>query len=304
MVDVTRDEIVTRTYQLLWESSDVEEYDETTIVVPKVNSVVDRICKWHVVSVIDKRKYRAWYLPFLDKDAFYTYVQPKSNTAAIATTDTEITIDPTNYLDATAENPQYLLINWDIIQYTGKSATQFTWVTGIDVAHAEWLSAYQLYKVPSSISKPYTLWRQINTEAREEVDHVDNRKTVYYNRYYMVMRDGSQDLIHIAWFTWNDVFKLDYISLATTMSEGSSVCTIPDCEELVSHIAAWELLRENEEYEDWQTKLEQWYAFLDEMYSFYAKQTDKKETRIKAWRKLWFNYAYPQYGARTRYSIR
>lgn len=41
----TRDDIVTRVYQLLGDPSDVEEFDEETVVLPKVEDVVSRICK-------------------------------------------------------------------------------------------------------------------------------------------------------------------------------------------------------------------------------------------------------------------
>lgn len=304
MADVTRDQIIARTYELLWEQSDSEEYDEETILVPKINDIVRRICNWQVVSLIDKRKYRSWYLPFLDKQTFYTHVEPQSTSAAITTSDTEITVTTTYYKDATAEDPQYVLINWDIIKYTWKTATQLTGVTWIWVWHASWLSVFQLHKVPDSISKPYTLWYQINTWNREEVPHVDDKLPIYERRYYTILRDWSQDLINIVWYSADDVFKLDYITTSTDMSSWSSVCTIPDSKELVSHIASWELLWENEEYEDWQTKLDHGYALLDEMYSFFAKQTGKRENRIKAWRKLWFNYAYPQYGTRARYRLR
>lgn len=304
MADVTRDEIIARTYILLGEQSDAEEYDEEGVLVPKLDDIVRRICQWQVVSVIDKTKYRSGYLPFLEATAFYTYVQPVSNSVAIATTDTEITADTTNYLDATAEDPQYILINWDKIKYTGKTATQFTGVTGIDVAHASWLTIRQLFKAPSTISKPYSLWRQTNTDNREEVEHTDFRKQIQLNRYYTILRDGSQDLINIVWYSGGDVFMIDYITNSTNMATWASVCTIPDCLEMVSHILAGELLRENEEYDDGRTKLIQWYSLLDEMYSFFAKQTAKKETRIKSGTKLGFNYAYPQYGTRARYSFR
>lgn len=44
MADVTRDQIMARTYELLGEPSDVEEYNEETVLVPKANDIVRRIC--------------------------------------------------------------------------------------------------------------------------------------------------------------------------------------------------------------------------------------------------------------------
>lgn len=304
MTDVTRDQIKDRVYQLLWETSDVAEFDELTIVVPKMNNIVDRICKWSIVSITDKRKYRAWYLPFLHVTAFYTFVQPKSNTVAVATSDTEITVDTTKYLDATSLDPQYLLINGDIIQYTGKTSTQFTGVTWISVVHQKWQLVYQLYKAPSAVSKPYNLFQQIDTQTRREVDHVDFRKPIYHHRYYSILRDGSQDLLNIVWYSWDDIFTLDYIKQSDDMTTGSSICTIPDAIELVAQITAWELLWENEEYEDGTTKLDHWYTLLDEMYTFYAKQTWKNEVRVRHGINLGFNYAYPTYASRARYRLR
>lgn len=172
------------------------------------------------------------------------------------------------------------------------------------MAHASGLLIQQLYKVPTSISKPYSLWHQVSTTERREIKHVDNRKPITLSRYYSVLRDGSQDLIQVYGYTGDDVMMLDYITTSTDMDSGSDVCTIPDSRELVAHMLSGELLWENEEYEDGQTKLDHGYALLDEMYSFYAKQTAKNETRITAGNRVGFTSAYYPNGSRQRYRLR
>lgn len=297
MAKPTRDELEARVYALLGESSDVEEFDSTEVVLPKIEDVITRICKGEFLNVATGQRYRSWYLPFLDKTVFYTGVKEKSLSADVATTDTEVDFTATDFTSASAEDPQYVLINWDIIKYEWKSSTQITWVTGIDTTHSSGDLVYQLHKVPSSINKPYNLWKVTETNRMEKVDFCDFRKPITKRRYFTIVRDQTNDvdLINIVWYG-ADKFMLIYVDKNTTLSNGSSECIIPDSLELVSHLVAWEILREYEEYEDWQTKINHWCHLLDEMYAFYAKQTKESDQRITTGNPINLNLVYPSHG--------
>lgn len=304
MTDVTRDELVARTFQLLWEPSDVEEFDEEDVVLPKIESIIKRICQGKYIHPITQQIYRWGYLPFLDAQAFYTTVVPVSLTADVATTDVTISLDASGLLDATAPAPQYVYVNWDIIQYTGKTATTITWVTGIGTTHTSWDVVYQLYKLPTGISKPYSLYRVASTQNREEVAHQDFRKPAINYRYFTILRDGTQDLLNIVGY-WEDKFMMVYVNDNTVMATGATECIIPDCLDMVSSLAAWEILIDNEEYDDGKIKIDSWCALLSEMYSFHNKQTKQSQTRIKTGNPVRLSQAYSgSYGSRPGNYIR
>lgn len=285
----TRDDIVTRVYQLLGDPSDVEEFDEDTVVIPKVEDVVSRICKGIYINPVNAQIYRGGYLPFLDASTFYTSVQPIALTADVATTDVVITFDTTNFLST---GTQYIYINWDIIKYTGKTATTITGVTWIWTTHKAGDLVYQLYKLPTSITKPFTLFRMTGNQNNQKIAHVDFRQPILENNYYTILRDWTQDLLNIVGF-WGDLtFMMIYIDKNATMATGATECIIPDCTEMVAHLVAWELLYEYEEYEDWPTKLQHWCALLNEMYMFYAKQTKDTDRRTASGNPVTYSKAF------------
>lgn len=285
----TRDDIVTRVYQLLWDPSDVEEFDEETVVLPKVEDVVSRICKGIYINPVTAQVYRSGYLPFLDASVFYTSVQPIALQADVATNDVVITFDTTNFLNTWND---YIYINGDIIRYTGKTATTITGVTWISTTHKSGDLVYQLYKLPTSITKPFTLFRMTGNQNKQKVDHVDFRQPILENNYYTILRDWDQDLLNIVGYWGELTFMMIYIDKNTTMSTPSSVCIIPDCTEIVAHLVAWELLYEYEEYEDWPTKLQHWCALLNEMYMFYAKQTKDTDRRMVSGNPVTYSKAF------------
>ena len=285
----TRDDIVTRVYQLLGDPSDVEEFDEDTVVIPKVEDVVSRICKGIYINPVTAQIYRGGYLPFLDASTFYTSVQPIALQDDVATTDVVITFDTTNFLDTGGD---YIYINWDIIKYTGKTATTITGVTWIWTTHKAGDLVYQLYKLPTSITKPFTLFRMTGNQNNQKVTHVDFRQPILENNYYTILRDWTQDLLNIVGF-WGDLtFMMIYIDKNATMATGATECIIPDCTEMVAHLVAWELLYEYEEYEDWPTKLQHWCALLNEMYMFYAKQTKDTDRRTASGNPVTYSKAF------------
>lgn len=185
-----------------------------------------------------------------------------------------------------------MYINWDIIKYTGKTATTITGVTWIWTTHKAGDLVYQLYKLPTSITKPFTLFRMTGNQNKQKVEHVDFRQPILENNYYTILRDWSQDLLNIVGF-WGDLtFMMIYIDKNTTMATGETECIIPDCTEMVAHLVAWELLYEYEEYEDWPTKLLHWCSLLNEMYMFYAKQTKDTDRRMVSGNPVTYSKAF------------
>ncbi len=178
------------------------------------------------------------------------------------------------------------------IKYTGKTATTITGVTWIWTTHKAGDLVYQLYKLPTSITKPFTLFRMAWNQNQQKVTHVDFRQPILENNYYTILRDWSQDLLNIVGYPGELNFMMIYIDKNATMATGATECIIPDCTEIVAHLVAWELLYEYEEYEDWPTKLQHWCALLNEMYMFYAKQTKDTDRRMVSGNPVTYSKAF------------
>lgn len=50
---------------------------------------------------------------------------------------------------------------------------------------------YQLYKLPSNIAKPFTLWQMTGTQNKLKVEHCDFRQPILESRYYTILRDST-----------------------------------------------------------------------------------------------------------------
>lgn len=75
----TNQTLIIKTYNALGEPSDASNYDLATVVQPKINDVVNRICKGEIRDIIDPTKtYKAGDLPFTRQMKFYQLVKPQS----------------------------------------------------------------------------------------------------------------------------------------------------------------------------------------------------------------------------------
>jgi len=118
----TKAQLISDIYRIVWDSSESDEYSET-VVLEKLNEVVRIIWWWYVTDVRNEQQiYEAWDLPFLYARQFYTLVEPVPLTVAVATWNTTISFDTTNFSASWV-----VLIEWDVINYTWKSSTQITW---------------------------------------------------------------------------------------------------------------------------------------------------------------------------------
>lgn len=270
-------------YVALWEPSDANEYTET-IVTTKINNLQNLICKGRLVDIRTTtsvpREYIAWHLPFTRDNAFYTNVPKVTSSAAIATSDTTISFDTTNFASS-----GYLYVNGDIVKYTWKTDTEVTGVTGIDVAQSKGVSIEQVFTLPSNITKPFTLFN-INNNRHYEVPYIDSRYPTQTGQYYTIVhdKDDDVDLLRIKWFNSEETkFRLNYYKNATDLSDDADVSVIPDpyAEEILIPLVAWYLLREQEEVEDASSKLAQWYASLNSMYNYYSSMNKPSRQKIK-----------------------
>lgn len=296
----TRGDIVSEIYNQLWEPSNSSNYDALTVVVPKLNQIVSRICKKIIINPQNQQRYTAGDLPFLRGTEFYENVQRRNITDEIELGDLSVSIDTTD-LDTSGA----LMVSQDIITYTNKTATTVTGVTGIDIAQDSWTIAHRLFALPTGITKPFTMFRFDSKGGKYEIDYVDYRYPTQARKYYtmVVDTDGTEYLMFVGCSS-NDKFVLNYYINSSDMSLDSSVCIIPDPYALTVLpwlVAGW-LLWEREETEDAVTKLSSGFAGLDEMFAYYNSLNEKNRTTIQSTPPN-LSSINGWYGKRRRYSI-
>lgn len=297
----TRGDIVTEIYNQLWEPSDSSNYDMLTVVVPKLNNIVSRICKKILINPQNQQRYTAWDLPFLRGTEFFEKVQRRNLTELVETADTDVYLDTTDLPSAGA-----LMISQDIIEYTSKTSTYVSGATGIDIDQASWTIVHRLFPLPTGITKPFTMFRFDSKGERFEIPYVDYRYPVTAYKYYtmVVDTDGTEYLMFV-WYRESDKFVLNYYINSTDMSSDSSVCIIPDPYALtvLPWLVAWRLLREREETEDSVTKLSSGFGWLDEMFAYYNSLNEKNRTTVYSTPPNLSSINGWRYGKRPRYSI-
>lgn len=274
----TRSEIVSETFIQLWEPSDSSNYDATTVVIPKINQIVSRICKKILINPTTQQRHTAWDLPFLRGTEFYSSVHKRSLSDEVEIGDTTVSLI-TTWLDSAWA----LMVSQDIIKYTNSTATTITWVTGVDVDQPSWTIVHRLFALPTGITKPFTMFRFDSKGCRYEIPYIDYRYPTQASYYYSIVvdTDGTEYLMFV-WCWQNDTFVLNYYINSTDMTTDGAVCVIPDPYALtvVPALVAWRLLREREETEDAATKLASGFSWLEEMFSYYNSMNEKNRQTI------------------------
>jgi hypothetical protein len=114
---LTLSDITDRIYKKMWIKSDSTIFDRSTIVIPKLNLFISDICAGQVTNILNPTvTYKAWFLRFLAKKYFFKTVSPVKLTAS--TSWWTVSFDTTNFATSWA-----VIINGNIIKYTGKTAT-------------------------------------------------------------------------------------------------------------------------------------------------------------------------------------
>lgn len=271
-------DILQETYKVLWEPSDSSNYDEQSVVIPRINDIINQICKWAYKNPSSWQKYTAGDLPFLRRDHFIEIVPPLSTEDEVETTDTTIEFDTTNYLSS-----GNVFIGNDIITYTGKTATEITGVTGVDIKHNQGEKIYQLYPLPAWISLPFTVYSLDRSGQRnQELPYVDYRYPTQARTYFtIVTKTDWTNLLHIVNCNQTRVMIVYYVN-SVAMTTGTDVCVLPDPYALsvIAPLVAGELLRDTEEIDDAIPKLNRGCNNLENMFDYYSKMIKRNRDHI------------------------
>lgn len=119
-----------------------------TLVDLLLNAAQQKIIAGRVINPLTKEEVRKWDIYFLKKEKFYTTVPVVYVSEELSIWDTEIETSDTTWYPTSWT----LFLEGNVIQYTNKTATQFTGVTGIEFAHKGWTQINYMYELPDDYS--------------------------------------------------------------------------------------------------------------------------------------------------------
>jgi hypothetical protein len=280
----TLEQYINRSYKALWANSDSLNITADDVIIPKINSVIARICKGIYKNPITGQKFNAWDLPFTRKQQFYTIIDKQTATSDVAIWDTVIPFITTSFNTA-----GWVFTNGQVVEYTGKTWTGITWCSGIISPITAGATIYQLYAVPSNISTPFTVFLLDSNWYSTEIPYIDDRYKSNSSYYYTIVQNNSGTrYIHFFGLTAIDgQIQVKYYENSTDMVNLSDTSVIPDTRglDMVSMLVAGEVAYENEEVDDANTKLALWCNKLDEMYTYYNSQIKRSKQQFvpQAW---------------------
>jgi len=270
---------INRTYKALWANSDALNITADDVIVPKINSVIARICKGIYKNPITGQTYRAGDLPFTRKQQFYSLVDKQTATADVAVWGTVVSFVSTTFASSGA-----IFTNWQVIEYTGNTWTTLTGCTWVLSPITEGANIYQLYAIPTNISNPFTVFLIDSNWYSTEIPYIDDRFKTNSSYYYAIVQNnsGTRYIHFFGWTSTSGQIQVKYYENSTDMVALSDESIIPDTRglDMVSMLVAWEVAYENEEVEDASTKLQLGCNKLDEMYTYYNSQIKKSKQKF------------------------
>ena len=291
----TRLEILKEVYLLIWEPSDSTGDFWAKRINSDINIYQDKIIKWNIKSEVDGTMYKAPDLRFMRKKSFITWHSPVKLTTKVETTDTTIYFDALNF-----ESSGYLVIEWDVIQYTGKTDTTITGCSWIDTTHAVSKKVRQVYLVPATSWRVFGVELIGDTSWKNFLDEKDFRSDKDFNRYYTILgdlADTTSEFVDIHWYSNNDRFMIHYYEKATSMSLDASTTDLPDdyWKFVLAPLVAGSILYYTDEQALGIGLLKKAYSNLETFYSQYAEKNKPYRPHVKTTSINSFN-SYTRYG--------
>ena len=283
-----------------------EKEEDTSSYAPSlakilINTAQQDICSWRIINpLIQWQEVRKWVLQFLNTDKFYANVVPTILTTTTTIWATSIVVWSTTYFASS----WYLYIKWNIVTYSWKTSTSFTWCSNILFPFIAWTYIWQAFLLPTDFSNPinmiYNDYTKIDYKHYDNIfdEKLGNKDTDNSIRDTNALRDNSQGFytikdgsyllicnINIIW--WQ--MKLRYEKAPTEMTTNSSTCTIDNdiyAKSTIPYLAVWEMLYNRWEEERARELINFSIWKIRTMYDYYNN---------KWWEKLsWTKYTLPK----------
>ena len=163
---VTLAELRTLCYKILREDEDVSNYPYT-LIDSFLNSAELDFCSGLIKNPFTNAVEKKGKLPFLNTSYFYQNIPAISLSEDTTINATTLTVsDTTNYPSAGK-----IYIAGDIITYTWKTATTFTWCTGVSYPFQSWMQVSPVFDLPTDYMS--TIQVVYNNKAKLEPKQYD-----------------------------------------------------------------------------------------------------------------------------------
>lgn len=272
--DVTYWDIKSKVWSLLGQKPTSTNFSND-IVWDEINNQGLEVWRGRVINLLNPQQtIRAWNLWF-QESSFATRIKKGwSVTELVNIWATSIKTE-TWYLNPT----WYVLIGWEIINYTWITATALTGVTGVKVQHNVWDKIIQLYPVPE------------NFETMSKMDLIQNSfGWVYYkeiplntwNAKYEILRVWHDVYLKIDWLSNNAEVKISYVKKYTDLSADSDISLFPDNYgiNVIAYLVAW-VLAYDKGMPQSERLLNRAYGNLRAMYQYYTNETKVIKQTLK-----------------------
>ena len=263
--DITFWDIKSKVWTLLWQKPTSVNFSNT-IVWDEINTQSLEVWRGRVINVLNQQIIRAWDLWFQNWK-FTTRIKAGwIATNVVNIWDTEIWTNTANLYPA-----WYVLIGWDIINYTAISSTQIEWVSGITTNHYVWDKITQLYPVPANFETMIGIEIVTNQNGWVRYTPVPLNNGVVS---YQILRVWSNVYLKIDWLQNNTEVRISYTKKYEDLSEDSQICPFPDKYgiNVIAYLVAW-VLAYDKGLPMWERLLNRAYSNLRTMYQYYTNET-------------------------------
>lgn len=204
-------------YWILKEEENAPQYS-LALAKPFINQAQASICNWVLRHPTTKEGIRKPFLNFLNVEGFFESVQFTNVDGVPSIWATTLNVTTTdNFQTAWA-----VLINGNVVTYTGLTATSFTGCSGIAFPWQDGSRVSQIYTLPSNFWSP----SRCVYDGRYEMIPIDQRDVVKELR-----RIGMIDPIGSAYSTWNNlvtqgmywIINGTYIAIVPDSASGYSI---------------------------------------------------------------------------------
>lgn len=275
----TLEQIATRVYYLLGETSDSSVYDYDNVVVPAINQTTRQILRWEVMNELTDRPIKGGDLSFNRDFVFFEIFTPLV-TSLDYNTDSGISINTTTDYTSILNVGDFMILNNEILEILTISPIliEFYRVSS-KRKHKAWSKIRLLYNISN-------LWVDKIGEVMDEENEImfsakDSREFAKQPRFYEQHRvewidNFFYEVIDIQGVDTGTI-KVIYYKVDEGMIDNNDVSILPDDYWLtvLAPIVAGSLLLNTEEANQWAPILKKGYLALEWMYNTY---TIKKRT--------------------------
>lgn len=217
----TRLQITDAIYTEMGIKSDSTIFDRDKVVIPKLQNILNNIAKGKITSILDKTQtFDVPLIEELSRSIFFYNPVFVSLSADANIGDVVLNLDTTNYLSAGT-----VCINENLITYTGKTSTQLTGVSGIQMKHLGGDTVAQVFERPTNLYKNYKLIDVKNQEP--EISFIDDRNPKF--GIFWTMKIASDGSTYYIYCNQQDInCKLSYYKTAEILSDDTTPCEYND----------------------------------------------------------------------------